>query len=68
MLHLLRDLSTDTLLRVVTGLEKRLIDGLANDDDIDTYVQAQWEVADRGQGVGGGRAGEPTLGRDEARL
>lgn len=68
MLHLLRDLSTDTLLRVVAGLERRIIDAVANDDDINTYVQAQWEIADRARGVGGGVAGEPFSGRDEARL
>ena len=68
MLHLLRDLSTDTLLRVVAGLEARIIDAVANDDDLDTYVQAQWEIADRAHGVGGGVAGDPHTGRDEARL
>jgi hypothetical protein len=68
VLHLLRDLSTDTLLRVVAGLERRIIDAVANDDDINTYVQAQWEIADRLQAVGGGGAGEPFTGRDEARL
>jgi hypothetical protein len=67
VLHLLRDLSTDTLLRVVAGLERRIIDAVANDDDIDTYVRAQWEIADRAQSVGGG-PGEPITGRDEARL
>lgn len=45
--HVLRDLSTDTLMRVVAGLEARIIDGHASGDDIDTYVQAQWEIANR---------------------
>jgi hypothetical protein len=69
VLHLLRDLSTDTLLRVVAGLEMRIIDGVANDDDITTYVQAQWEIADRAPGIDGRADGAPTpTGSDEARL
>ncbi|MBW6455715.1 MAG: hypothetical protein K0A98_07495 [Trueperaceae bacterium] len=63
MRHVLRDLTTDTLLRVVLGLEARIIEGVANDDDIDTYAWAQWEIADRfaamtddaGNGSEGGR-------------
>jgi len=47
MRHVLRDLTTDTLLRVVEGLAARIIEGVANDDDIDTYAWAQWEIADR---------------------
>ncbi len=47
MRHVLCDLSTDTLARVVVGLETRIIEGVANDDDIDTYVWAQWEITDR---------------------
>lgn len=47
MRHVLRDLTTDTLMRVVVGLEARIIEGVANDDDIDTYAWAQWEIADR---------------------
>jgi hypothetical protein len=45
--HVLRDLTTDTLMRVVVGLEARIIEGVANDDDIDTYAWAQWEISDR---------------------
>jgi hypothetical protein len=45
--HVLRDLSTDTLMRVVVGLEARIIEGVANSDDIDTYAWAQWEISDR---------------------
>jgi len=45
--HVLCDLSTDTLARVVAGLETRIIAGVANDDDIDTYAWAQWEISDR---------------------
>jgi hypothetical protein len=45
--HVLCDLSTDTLVRVVAGLETRIIEGVANNDDIDTYVWAQWEISDR---------------------
>lgn len=47
MRHVLRDLTTDTLMRVVVGLEARIIEGVANDDDIDTYAWAQWEISDR---------------------
>jgi hypothetical protein len=69
VLHLLRDLSTDTLLRVVAGLEMRIIDGVATDDDITTYVQAQWEIADRVQGIDGdGDAAPAPTSSDEARL
>jgi hypothetical protein len=64
--HLLRDLSTETLMRVVAGLETRIIGGVANDDDIDTYAQAQWEIGQRTHGLGSG--GEPTVDIDGARL
>jgi hypothetical protein len=64
--HLLRDLSTETLMRVVAGLETRIIAGVATHDDIDTYVQAQWEIGQRTHGFGNG--GEPTVDRDGARL
>lgn len=47
MRHVLRDLTTDTLMRVVVGLEARIIEGVANDDDIDTYAWAQWEISER---------------------
>jgi len=48
--HVLRDLSTDTLIRVVAGIETRMIDGNAHADDIDTYVLAQLEIAERTMG------------------
>ena len=47
MRHLIPDLSTDALLRVAVALEGRIIEGTARADDIDTYVQVQWELADR---------------------
>lgn len=47
MQHVLRDLSTDTLIRVVAGLEARIIDGVATRDDFDAYAWAQWEIAER---------------------
>jgi hypothetical protein len=64
--HLLRDLSTETLMRVVAGLETRIIAGVATGDDIDTYVQAQWEVGQRMHGFGTGN--EPIVDQDGARL
>ncbi len=67
MWHVLRDLSTDTLMRVVAGLELRIIEGIANDDDIDTYAQAQWEVGQRLFAHGGRAAGDTSSGFDEAR-
>jgi len=57
--HVLRDLSTATLERVVGGLEARIIEGVANDDDIDTYVWAQWEIADRLAAMADDAAGGP---------
>ena len=47
MRHLIPDLSTDALLRVAVALEGRIIEGTARADDIDTYVQVQWELAER---------------------
>ena len=47
MRHLIPDLSTDALLRVAVALEGRIIEGSARADDIDTYVDVQWELADR---------------------
>ena len=47
MRHLIPDLSTDALLRVAVALERRIIEGTARADDIDTYVHVQWELADR---------------------
>lgn len=47
MQYVLRDLSTDTLIRVVAGLEARIIDGVATRDDLDAYFWAQWEIAER---------------------
>jgi hypothetical protein len=65
--HVLRDLSTDTLMRVVAGLELRIIEGIANDDDIDTYAQAQWEIGERTFARGAPRTGDAASGLDEAR-
>ena len=67
MWHVLRGLSTDTLMRVVAGLELRIIEGIANDDDIDTYTQAQWEIGERTYAPGHSATGEATNGIDEAR-
>ena len=67
MWHVLRDLSTDTLMRVVAGLEIRIIEGIANDDDIDTYAQAQWEIGLRTHPTGAPMFDDPASGLDEAR-
>jgi len=61
--HVLRDLSTATLERVVGGLEARIIEGVANDDDIDTYVWAQWEISDRLATTADDAPGGPESGR-----
>jgi len=63
MWHVLRDLSTDTLLRVVGALEARIIEGVATAEDIDTYVQAQLEIANRTARA----AGDGLPGQDDAR-
>jgi len=63
MWHVLRDLSTDTLLRVVGALEARIIEGVATAEDIDTYVQAQLEIASRTARA----AGDGLPGQDDAR-
>jgi len=63
MWHVLRDLSTDTLLRVVGALEARIIEGVATSEDIDTYVQAQLEIASRTAHT----AGDGLPGQDDAR-
>lgn len=47
MRHLIPDLSTESLLRVAAALETRLVEGTARDEDIDTYVRVQWEIAVR---------------------
>lgn len=47
MFHLLNDLSTDALLRVVTTLEARLIQGIARAEDTELYMLAQLEIAER---------------------
>lgn len=67
MWHVLRDLSTDTLMRVVAGLEIRIIEGIASDDDIDTYAQAQWEIGLRTHVAGAPAFDDPAGGLDEAR-
>ena len=66
MWHVLRDLSTYTLMRVVAGLEGRIIEGVANHDDIDTYAQAQLEIGQRIYATGGQALGDAGNGRDEA--
>ena len=50
MFHLLSDLSTDALLRVVSTLEARLIRGVARAEDTELYMLAQLEIAERTYG------------------
>jgi hypothetical protein len=45
--HLITDISTDSLRRLATALEAKLIAGRARADDIDAYIRVQWEIADR---------------------
>lgn len=47
MQHLIADLSTHSLERLVASLESRIINGNASTSDIDTYVQMQLEIAER---------------------
>jgi hypothetical protein len=47
MLHLVSAITTDSLLRLVDALEKRLIAGRASAADIDAYVSMQCELAAR---------------------
>jgi hypothetical protein len=47
MQHLIADLSTHSLERLVASLESRIIHGTASSSDIDTYVQMQLEIAER---------------------
>lgn len=56
MHHLIVDISTTSLRRLVTALEAKLIAGSARADDIEAYIRMQWEIAAR------------ELGRDEALL
>ena len=47
MLHLVNAITTESLLRLVSVLEHRLIAGSASGTDIDTYVSMQCEIAAR---------------------
>jgi len=53
-------------MRVVAGLEGRIIEGVANHDDIDTYAQAQLEIGQRIYAIDGQALGDAGNGRDEA--
>ena len=47
MNHLIADISTDSLRRLVAALETKLIQGAARADDIEAYIRMQWELAER---------------------
>ncbi len=45
--HLIADISTQSLRRLVASLEAKLIAGTTRADDVDAYVRMQWEIAER---------------------
>ena len=45
--HLIANISTHSLRRLVTSLEAKLINGTCSGDDIEAYVRIQWEIAER---------------------
>ncbi|TVR90010.1 MAG: hypothetical protein EA416_11900 [Trueperaceae bacterium] len=47
MNHLINDISTDSLCRLVDALQTKLIQGTARADDIEAYIRMQWEIAER---------------------
>ena len=47
MNHLIADISTDSLRRLVAALEAKLIAGSARADDVEAYIRMQWEIAER---------------------
>jgi len=52
MNHLIADISTDSLRRLVAALEAKLIAGAARADDIEAYIRMQLEIAERELGCG----------------
>ncbi len=45
--HLIADISSDSLKRLVATLEAKLINGTAGANDIEAYIRMQWEIAER---------------------
>jgi hypothetical protein len=45
--HLIQDISTASLERLVAALEGRLISGTCRADDVEAYIRMQWEIAER---------------------